>query len=51
MDEAMTVGNRLVAIPESYRSLFQHHKHLFDNLGETRVIGSTVYDIALTATG
>ena len=44
-------GGRLAAVPGSFMGLFRPGGRLVRDLGEYRVAGSTVYEVALTAMG
>ena len=51
VDEPKPEGTRLAAVPGSFLSLFRPGGGLGRDLGEYRVAGSTVYEVALTVMG
>ena len=51
VDEPKPDGARLGAVPGSFLSLFRPSGGLGGDMGEYRVAGSTVYEVALTAMG
>jgi len=44
-------GNRLITLPGAFPGLFRIGEPLRDRVGEVRNIGSTTYDVAMTAKG